>query len=186
MSWTVGALIRALQEDLGTCPFPLKLQTPEEKNPWSCFPFSAHRQNTTQGQAASTRMLSRKLAAHPRRMGDFYSCHQGRVGEESSLASQCWQSHAHKLGRGCWAAWIPAAPGNCLPCLLLGPFWLAQRHSVCPSQGTARLCHPDTRWLQQSRAQPSASLLQPGKASPLLFNLLWIQAIIIRIISSRW
>lgn len=134
-------------------------------------------------QAAGEGMLSRKLTAHPGRMGDFYSCcrlhpRQGRV-RNPPWHPQHWHSHAGKLGRGCRAAQTPAAPGNRLPCPLLGPFCHHRGTACVPARGQPAL--PPGR--DVAAAEPRSA--QSGKASPLVFNLLWIEAIIIRIISSR-
>lgn len=90
--------------------------------------------------------VGQKAESTPLENKGFYSCchlhpRDGWVRNPPWLP-RCWQSRAAKLGGGRCAARAPAARGNCLPCPFLGPFCPSQRHSVCPSEGTARPCHP--------------------------------------------
>lgn len=107
------------------------------------------------------------------------------LGEQGSLAG------FPRAGRATQASWAV------LPKLLLleataflacipGPFCPSDRHSVCPRRGGRPNPAVGGRGrLVRGCAQPGAGLLKSGRASPLVFNLLWIVAIIIRIISSR-
>lgn len=138
-------------------------------------------------------MLVRKLAANPWRMEDFYSrcrLHPGAGWVRKPFwLLRCWQSRAGKLGGGCCAARAPAARGNCLPRPRPGPLLpvgLAQHASLARKGGEGQILPSGGRgWLVRGCAQPGAGLPKSGGASPLGFNLLWIVAIIIRIISSR-
>lgn len=101
-------------------------------------------------------MLGRELAASPQRRGDFHPC----------CRSLCCSRQL-------------------LPLSQLGPLLpISHAQRVALRWGDGSCCRGEEGgWGGCMR--PDAEPLEPGRALPLVFNLLWIVAIIIRIISSR-
>lgn len=106
------------------------------------------------------------------------------AGEEAVLASPVLAELRRQAGQ-----WVLCCPSPRCSRQLPSASWAPSARQIgtacVPSKGGTNPAIGGRGWLVQGCAQPAAGLLKSGRASPLVFNLLWIVAIIIRIISSR-